>query len=127
MKGINEKYCNECAAVISKNAYICPHCGVKQSGINIDSEKLGQTVKVGSLSVLLSLISFIRWASRTAIFVVPIAGAIAAIYFYNKRSAFGNWYWEDDFYIAIAVSLITPIVAAIIYSKTSKYLKKIDL
>lgn len=33
VKGPNEKFCSECAAVISIKAEICPKCGVRQSGL----------------------------------------------------------------------------------------------
>ncbi len=33
MKQDNEKYCQECAAIINAKAEICPSCGVRQAGM----------------------------------------------------------------------------------------------
>ena len=32
-KGLDEKYCNDCGAIIKIKAVICPKCGVPQSGV----------------------------------------------------------------------------------------------
>jgi TM2 domain-containing membrane protein YozV len=37
MKQENEKYCQECAAVINVKAEICPSCGVRQVGITTET------------------------------------------------------------------------------------------
>ena len=37
MKQDNEKYCQECAAIINAKAEICPSCGVRQEGLIIST------------------------------------------------------------------------------------------
>lgn len=37
MKQENEKYCQECAAIINVKAELCPNCGVRQGSIVTDS------------------------------------------------------------------------------------------
>jgi len=37
MKQENEKYCQECAALINIKAEICPNCGVRQAGFSTET------------------------------------------------------------------------------------------
>jgi hypothetical protein len=124
MKNQNEKYCNECASVIRKNAYICPHCGVKQSGVNIDTEKLVQTAKVGSITTFVLIIVFIRWVARLVKIVGTLGGAVYSAYFYfNMGEHFSS---EEELHASLAVTIISPIIGSIIDSKITKVLKKFN-
>ncbi|WMW24003.1 NINE protein [Methanolobus sediminis] len=49
--GDNEKYCTKCGSVITKEAVICPKCGVKQPSIGSSGEK--NKVAAGILGILL--------------------------------------------------------------------------
>jgi len=124
MKNQNEKYCNECAAIISKNAYICPHCGVKQSGVNIDTERLAESAKVGTFTVVLLLLVFIRGVARVSIPLFIIGGAASAAYYYYDMQK--NSYSEDDFYVSVIVMIIVPIIGYFISLITTKILRKLN-
>jgi rubrerythrin len=69
----NEKFCSECAAVIRKNAEICPKCGVRQAAEyrsvqaqtpgSLTCAKCGSSAKRGS---------FPAWTIVLAILLFPI-------------------------------------------------------
>ncbi|HLD91749.1 MAG TPA: TM2 domain-containing protein [Patescibacteria group bacterium] len=38
LKGLDEKFCNDCGTAIKIKAMICPHCGVRQKSISVKSK-----------------------------------------------------------------------------------------
>ena len=132
MKKINEKYCIECGEIIRKNAYICPHCGVKQSGINIDTEKLAQTTdklvyktKVGTLSAFILLVIFIRWVARLSIPLCALGGAIATLYYYLNLEKM--YYGVEYFVTSISVMIIIPILGFMVNKHATRLLAKFNI
>lgn len=53
IKAPHEKYCFECAAVISARAEICPRCGVRQPGMGGFAGAGRNRVTAGLLAILL--------------------------------------------------------------------------
>ncbi len=123
MKSQNEKYCGECGEIIRKNAYICPHCGVKQGGINIDSEQLSRSAKVGGFTIVLITAILVRWMARAAIYLGMLGGAGAAIFNYVKMQEYT--YYQDDFYGSLAVMAIVPFIGYFISSVATRFLKRL--
>ena len=56
VKGIDEKFCSECGAVIKQKAEICPKCGVRQMPPP-QSSPLGQTTSSGRNRVVAAIIA----------------------------------------------------------------------
>ncbi|TJY57215.1 NINE protein [Sinimarinibacterium sp. CAU 1509] len=56
-KGPDEKFCSECAAVISSRAEICPKCGVRQMAPPA-SISLGATTPNGKSRVSAAILAF---------------------------------------------------------------------
>lgn len=55
--GANEVYCQECSNVISKNASICPKCGVKNSANTSDYARKDKSVAI----ILAIFVNFWTW------------------------------------------------------------------
>jgi TM2 domain-containing membrane protein YozV/ribosomal protein L40E len=48
-RGVDQKYCQDCAAVISSRAEICPKCGVRQPGVVVANGKaVGKKSKIAA-------------------------------------------------------------------------------
>lgn len=56
-KGVDEKFCSECGAIIKAKAEICPKCGVRQFG-GPSSVNLGPTASNGKNRVAAALFAF---------------------------------------------------------------------
>jgi len=56
-KGLDEKYCSECGAVIKARAEICPKCGVRQIA-KPGSLNLGQTAPNGKSRIAAAILAF---------------------------------------------------------------------
>ncbi|HAF45145.1 MAG: hypothetical protein A2100_00060 [Sideroxydans sp. GWF2_59_14] len=56
-KGIDEKYCSECGAIIKVKAVICPKCGVRQSGPSA-TINLGPLASNGKSRIAAALFAF---------------------------------------------------------------------
>lgn len=56
-KGVDEKFCSECGAIIKAKAEICPKCGVRQFG-SPGSVNLGPTASNGKSRVAAVLFAF---------------------------------------------------------------------
>jgi TM2 domain-containing membrane protein YozV/ribosomal protein L40E len=57
-KGVDEKFCSECGAVIKAKAEICPKCGVRQMGRPVGaqlSESLSSTAPNGKSKIAAGL------------------------------------------------------------------------
>ena len=56
VKGSDEKFCSECAAIINAKAEICPKCGVRQMAAP-SASPLGQTTTSGKNKVVAGLLA----------------------------------------------------------------------
>ncbi|HMO04380.1 MAG TPA: TM2 domain-containing protein [Kiritimatiellia bacterium] len=56
-KGIDEKYCTECGAIIKAKAEICPKCGVRQIAKSA-AINLGPTTANGKSRIAAALLAF---------------------------------------------------------------------
>lgn len=58
----HEKHCEECAAIISRKAEICPHCGVRlllpPQAVPNNTGLLGQNTQNGKNKVVAALLAF---------------------------------------------------------------------
>jgi TM2 domain-containing membrane protein YozV/ribosomal protein L40E len=50
-RGIDQRFCSDCGQVISARAEICPKCGVRQAGAQVQGEK--SKIVAGILALLL--------------------------------------------------------------------------
>lgn len=57
LKGSDEKYCSECAAIISAKAEICPKCGVRQMNPS-GTVNLGALAPNGKSRIAAALLAF---------------------------------------------------------------------
>ena len=55
-KGVDEKFCSECGAVIKQKAEICPKCGVRQMPAP-QTSPLGRTTSTGRNRVVAAIIA----------------------------------------------------------------------
>jgi TM2 domain-containing membrane protein YozV/ribosomal protein L40E len=55
VKGTDEKFCNECGAVIKAKAEICPKCGVRQMPVPL---AFGVTANNGKSKIAAALLAF---------------------------------------------------------------------
>ena len=55
MKGMDEKYCGDCGAIIKVKAEICPKCGIRQKSA---SGSLGTVASNGKSKVAAALLAF---------------------------------------------------------------------
>jgi TM2 domain-containing membrane protein YozV/ribosomal protein L40E len=56
-KGIDEKFCSECGAIIKVKAEICPKCGVRQMATPV-MLNLGTTASNGKSRIAAALLAF---------------------------------------------------------------------
>lgn len=56
-KGMDEKFCTECGAIIKAKAEICPKCGVRQVGKPV-SGNLGPVAPNGKSRIAAALLAF---------------------------------------------------------------------
>ena len=54
-------YCNNCGKEIDDNAFVCPHCGVKQNSVSQFDEPIGGLSVVCFLFPIVGLILYLIW------------------------------------------------------------------
>lgn len=96
-KGINEKYCADCGALILLRAEICPKCGCRQ----IASQRSGFSLQIDPVTgpTILLVIGNVLWSGLGNLLVG------------DKRGwGFGFFNW-----VVIVVSIYTAFVPAILF------------
>lgn len=104
-KGLDEKFCSECAAVIKVAAEICPKCGVRQKMAVDQNLVLGsKNARNGKNKMLAAILAF-------------MLGAFGAHKFYLGKPLMGVFYVLMLFSLILSwVPLIASLVEAVIFA-----------